>query len=192
MRECLIVGKPNVGKTLFFLNFAQYLGLRYLWPAGEPQLSLDRARRELVDDRPHRTRNLCRVVVRVPAGKGRKAAVLTDTTGLTDDINEDAAIRRAMAQTLRAIREAGLILHLVDVAAPPGSPGAPGVVDLEVAAFARHRGGYALLANKMDLPQAGEGLRRLCAAMAGDPVFPISARLGTGFPRVRAFVRRWL
>lgn len=193
MRECLIIGKPNAGKTLFFLNFAQYLGLRHLWlAAGGPSLPLDRARRELVDDRPHRTLDLNRVVVRVPAGKGRKSTVLTDTAGLGDDINADPAIRQAMARTLRAIREAELILHLVDVAALPGSVSAPGPVDREVAAFARHRGGYAVLANKMDLPEARDGLSRLGEVIPGEPVIPISARLGTGFPRVRAFVRRWL
>jgi predicted GTPase len=193
MRECLIVGKPNAGKTLFFINFAEYLGLRLLWPTGGgAPLSPCQARRLLVDDTPHRTRRLQRAAVRVASGLGSRAAVLVDSTGLTEGISPDAEVRQGMARTLQAMQRAQLVLHLVDAAARPGTPSAPGEVDREVAAFARGRAGYLLLANKVDLPEASQGLRHLAELLPDDALVPVSARLGKGFPQVRRMLARRL
>ncbi|MGI6604048.1 MAG: GTPase domain-containing protein [bacterium] len=128
MRDCLIVGKTHAGKTLFVLNFAQYLGLdnvdlTFKYPNGlieKKTYSIAKARRELVGPIPHTTRALQTVSIDLPVGKGVKRCFLTDTSGLIDHIHSDVEVRRAIAQTLGAIREADLILHLVDAAAVGG------------------------------------------------------------------------
>jgi len=65
-------------------------------------------------------------------------------------------------------------------------------VDYQVAQFAQMRGGYLLLANKMDLEGAQEGLARLRREFVGHPIAPISALHKQGFHEVKAFVGRHL
>lgn len=202
MKECLIVGKTHAGKTLFALNFAHYLGLSNLeitlkYPSGvvtTKTYSLTAARRELVGPAPHTTRALQSIVLDLPVGKGKKRCVFTDTSGLVDYIHTDVEVRRVIAQTLGAIREADLILHVVDTAAVGASdaPSALGEVDYQVAQFAQMRGGYAILANKMDLPGAPAGLGKLRQELPGHTIIPISALEKRGFREVKAFVQSCL
>ena len=202
MRDCLIVGKTHAGKTLFVLNFAQYLGLDnvdliFKYPNGlieKKTYSIAKARRELVGPIPHTTRALQTVSIDLPVGKGVKRCFLTDTSGLIDHIHSDVEVRRAIAQTLGAIREADLILHLVDAAAVGVSdaPTALGEVDYQVAQFAQVRGGYAILANKMDLPGAVSGLAKLKLELPGHRLFPISALYKRGFREVKSYVQHLL
>lgn len=200
MKRCLIIGRPNAGKTLFALHFAEYLGVSVAhiafaeaggrrWEAAYP---LPEATTSLTSSTPHHTRQLQSIALELPAGKGTKRFELVDTSGLVDGIHPDAAIRRAMAQTLAAVRDAAVILHVVDAAALGRSGGvdAIGEVDFQVAQFAQMRGGYLLLANKMDLAGADEGLARLRCEFVGHHIAPISALHKQGFDEVKAFVRR--
>jgi predicted GTPase len=190
MRECLIIGKPNAGKTLFFVNFARYLGVKHFRLDPEhPPLPARRAAEELVKATPHYTRQLVRVILPIASRDG-KIAVLTDSIGLSDHVLAAVEIRKAMAETLKAFWRAAIILHLVDVTAAAGSPAAPGPVDRELAEAARTKAGYALLANKMDLPGAREGLKFLGRLQLPGPVIPVSALAGFGFPEVRRFLLR--
>lgn len=190
MRECLIIGKPNTGKSLFFVNFARYLGVTHFRLGPEkPPLAAARAAEELVTPTPHHTRRLLRVILSTPSRNGQ-ITLLTDSTGLTDHALAAIEIRKAMVDTLRAFRRAAIILHLVDVTAAAGSPTAPGTVDRELAELARRKAGYALLANKMDLPGAREGLKSLGRLGLPGPVIPVSALEGSGFPEVRHFLLR--
>ena len=80
--ELLIVGKPNVGKTLLMINFAAYLGLRELHlevSEGDgvrrsQRLTTDRARRDLVSLYAPRRHNdgvlIARHVPRLRFGRG--------------------------------------------------------------------------------------------------------------------------
>src|SRR5690606_12334408 len=112
MKRCIIIGKTNVGKTLFAIQFAAFLGLRELTvtsksPDGETErrtYSIDEAVRELVSEGAHRTRSLQSITVELPVGKGVKRFELLDTSGLIEGIPSDVNIRRAMAQTLAAVR----------------------------------------------------------------------------------------
>lgn len=200
MRRCIIIGQPNVGKTLFALHFAQYLGMVRAriafaeaggkrWEAAYPVAD---ALTTLTSAEPHHTRQLQSLMLEFPAGKGTKRLELVDTSGLVDGIHPDAAIRRAMAQTLATVREAKIILHVIDAAAVGMNGGVKviGEVDYQVAHFAQMRGGYLLLANKMDLPGAEEGLNRLRREFVGHPIAPISALRKQGFREVKAFVWR--
>mgnify|MGYP001107131380 CR=1 FL=1 len=202
MKRCIVIGKTNVGKTLFTLQFADYLGVDALEitfeePTGERytrKYDLQAALKELSSAEPHQTRRLQSIRVELPVGKGVKRFDIIDTSGLMEGIHSDASVRRAMAQTLAAVRDADLILHLVDAsqAARSGVVRAVGEVDYQVAQFAQIRDGYLILANKVDLPGADRGLERLREEFTGHPVVAISALNRQGFKEVKRFVWRWI
>src|SRR5690606_4644564 len=107
------------------------------------RMTVEEAKERLSSDSPHETRCLQSIRLELPVGKGVKRFDIVDTSGLVDGIHGDAKIRRAMAQTLAAVRDADLILHLVD-AARAGEEGvlrAIGDVDYQVAQFAQIREG---------------------------------------------------
>ncbi|MGE5571879.1 MAG: GTPase [Bacteroidota bacterium] len=202
MKRCMVVGRPNVGKTLLVLSLAEHLKARtvdvtFTDPSGARQVrtyTVNAAIRELVGPRPHHTRCLQSIVVEVPTGKGRKVAEIVDSTGLVDYIHEDPQVRKAMAQTLQAIRHAQVILHVVDAstAGLDGSGPLASAVDRQIADFAGSRGGYFIVANKMDLPDAARGLTRLRRMFSGYAVLPVSAAERTGLREVKRHVLRSL
>jgi 50S ribosomal subunit-associated GTPase HflX len=199
VKEGLVVGKVGVGKTLFVLNFASYLGQSYAditmeYPSGQiktKQYNISSAKRQLVGVDPHTTRALQSMVIELPVTKGVRRCLITDSSGLIDHIHPDIGIRQAIAQTLSAIREADLIIHVVDSSqvGMQGAPSALGEVDYQVAQFAQMRGGYVILANKMDLPDADRGLERLREELPGHKIIPVSALNKRGFKEVATFVR---
>ncbi len=202
MKRCIVIGKTNVGKTLFTLQFADYLGINSLEvafeePSGERSVrtyDLKTAIKELSSSEPHQTRRLQSIRLELPVGKGVKRFDIIDTSGLMEGIHTDASVRRAMAQTLAAVRDADLILHLVDAsrAGEAGVLRAVGEVDYQVAQFAQIRDGYLILANKVDLPGAERGLERIKMEFSGHPVVAISALNRQGFREVKRFVWRWI
>lgn len=202
MKRCIVIGRTNVGKTLFTFQFADYLGIDSLVvtvedPSGRREVkryTVGDALGELSSAEPHQTRRLQSIRLELPVGKGAKRFDIVDTSGLMDGIHGDVSVRRAMAQTLAAVRSADLILHMVDAAkaAESGAVRAIGEVDYQVAQFAQVRDGYLILANKVDLPGADRGLERIRREFAGHPVLPISALDRRGFKEVKRFVWRWI
>ena len=200
VKECLVIGRPNVGKSLFVINFAEYLGFENIevkisFPNGFStvnQYSIPQARQELTGLGPHKTRCLQAIHLNIPARKGYKRVKITDTTGLMDTIHQDMEIRKAIAQTLGAIRQADIIIHMIDAHNPyaTSTPALLGEVDYQVAQFAQLRGRYCILANKMDLPGAREGLAQILQKLPGQYTVPISALHKRGFKEVRSFVLR--
>jgi hypothetical protein len=200
--RCLVIGKTNVGKSVFVLHFARYLGLSRLQvtcedPGGyryQRAYALDAAIRDLSGSSPHQTRCLQTITLELPVGKGVKRLELVDTSGLIEGIHADLQVRKAMAQTLANVRQAQIILHMVDAsqAAISGAIAAIGEVDYQVAQFAQMRGGYLVLANKMDLAGAAEGLELIRREFAGHIIIPISALHSEGFREVKRYVWRWL
>jgi 50S ribosomal subunit-associated GTPase HflX len=199
VKRCIIIGKPNAGKTVFTLNFAAYLGTAPLHLAVRQDKTtswktygLDEAIEQLTSPKPHRTLNLQELVVALPARKGVKRIQLIDTCGLVEGIPEQQDIRRAMAETLAAVRDAHLILHIIDASRvkAAGTVEALGEVDYQVAQFGQLRDGYLILANKIDLPEAKEGLELIAREFAGHQVMPISALYQQGFKAVKQFVQR--
>lgn len=203
MRQCLIVGQTNVGKTAFALSFAESLGLDkveivFTYPDGfatRQNYALSIARQELIGPTTHKTRCLQSMVLNLPAGKGVKQVTFTDTTGLSEGIHEEKEVRRAIAQTLQQVRDANLILHIID-AAQVGRQGESEQilteVDRQIASFAQSRGIYVLLANKMDQSSAPLGLNRIRVLFPNQQIIPISALNRTGLKEVRAIVARHL
>ncbi|MCL6548866.1 MAG: 50S ribosome-binding GTPase, partial [Alicyclobacillus sp.] len=146
MKRSLIIGRTNVGKTLFCINFAHYIGIRELrWMLEQAdgrtehrRMTLAEARAALSDPVAHRTRSLQSIVLDIPRGKGSRPLLLTDTTGLTDGIHPDSAVREAMAQTLKAMLDANLILHMVDADALGRAAQAAGRTSAEEPDLAGH------------------------------------------------------
>jgi GTPase SAR1 family protein len=199
MNQCLIVGQTNVGKTLFCVNFAEYLGASRLEIAfsdssgGVVKKKYDpvTARSELAGLGTHKTRCLQSFVVGLPYGKGVKRLQLTDTAGLVDGIHGDPAIRESIAQTIAAIRETPYVLHIVDLTRVAVS-GALDELDRQIYRLGSHKNGYVLLANKMDLPAAKDGLYRLRKTLRGSRLIPVSALYRQGFREVKEYVWRWV
>ncbi|ADL07942.1 GTPase [Thermosediminibacter oceani] len=146
--------------------------------------------RQLVDGIPHKTLNLQTVTVELPVGKGKKKIQLIDTTGLIDGIHNREEVRKAMSQTLSAILDSDVVLHIIDGSAVNRKDllSSPSDVDYQIAKFAQSKKGYAILVNKMDLPEAKEGLKSIEREFHGNLIIPISALFKRGFKEVKTFV----
>lgn len=199
--DALVIGKPNAGKSLFVVNFAAYLGLKDIrlemidrdGVQRHQRLPLDRARRQLVSRVAHKTGTVQSIEIDLAYGKTRRTLTMTDTVGIGEGIHQETAIRRAMAETLDQLGRSQLVLHLVDASAiGSGRIEAVGPVDDEIARYASLMGPYAILANKLDVPGAGDGLQRVRDRYRGLPVIGISALTRRGFREVKAFVFRHL
>lgn len=208
MNHSVVVGKANVGKTLFCVRFAQFVGVRELtwWvehtDGSTEQIRMSPARAEhvLSGGVPHSTRSLQSICLDFARGKGSRQFLLTDTTGLIDGIHPDAQLRAAMGQTLKAILDADAVLHVVDAAeigsreqtGEDGEPASRGWSELDdqIARIGAEKRGYLILANKMDLPQAKEGYRMLSKRFTRHRVIPISALYSSGFREVKQHVWR--
>jgi len=197
LRDCVIIGKPNVGKTLFLINFAEYIGATAVQfarsPSGaayEATYSFERARAGLVGPNPHTTTSVSPAILRIRVGKGVRDFYMTDTTGICEGIHDDPTIRCGMAESLRRLRFCDIILHMTDAsrAAESGEPESLGEVDLQIARFGTSKLGYAMLANKMDVPGAETGLLYIRRLFPSSRVIPTSAVSGRGFREVRAFI----
>lgn len=198
MKKCIIIGKTNVGKTMFLINFAEYLGLKYIdfkftnfaGICKNRRLDCKKARTILISNDYHKTRCIQSITLNVPLGKGKKKIEFIDTTGLVDDIHPNVDIRKAISQTLAMIRDSDIILHILDasVAGNKDLPKAIGEVDYQIAQFAQLKSGYAILANKIDLPDAELGVRNIKSEFQGNLVIPISALYKKGFREVKTFV----
>lgn len=210
MRRSVVIGKTNVGKTLFCVRFAQFVGVREMtWlvertdgRTEQVRMTPKAAEQALSGVPPHRTRCLQSLCLDFARGKGTRQMLLTDTTGLVDGIHPESAIRMAMAQTLKAIMEADVILHIVDAAKiGRGDPaeanradadGATGWSELDdqIAQLGTKKPGYLILANKMDLAFAKAGCRSLQKRFSKHRVVPISALHRSGFREVKQHVWR--
>jgi tRNA U34 5-carboxymethylaminomethyl modifying GTPase MnmE/TrmE len=199
MNECILVGQPNAGKTLFALHFVEFLGMRSLDVTflasdgllGCKHYKVDQAIRELSGMERHKTKELQTMALQIPVGKSIRQIKLIDSCGLSDGIHPDAVIRRAMAQTLSVMRYAKLILHIIDVSLYIKFKNIS-EIDQQIAQYGRVKGGYAVIANKIDLPNAKEGLSFLADIFPGQTIFPISALHKKGFKEVKALVCRYL
>jgi predicted GTPase len=186
--SAMIVGRPNAGKTLFVLNFAEFLGARE-WCLQRAGDSAGPAQRQaLVSPHPHTTRTVQVLPVTFRLGKRRITLQLVDTAGLSDGIHADPAVRGAQALTIQRLLDAPVILHMFDASVT----NALEQVDREIERFASGAGIYAVIANKMDLPGAHDGLARLRSFFPGRPLFPVSALRRQGFREVMGFVARSL
>jgi predicted GTPase len=198
MQECVIIGRPNSGKTVFALQFASFLGARSVdITARSPDnmltcrhYTLKDAQKDLCSMALHKTRMIQSIVIKMAIGKAEVAFKLTDTCGLTETIHPEPAIRCGMAQTLGLMRTANLILHMIDVSQVTAAYNTEETIDHELYHYGLTRKFYMILANKMDLPTAKEGLTRLKSAFPSAFVLPISALHNHGLGEVKSYVAR--
>ena len=126
MRVVLIVGQSNVGKTLLMIRLAERFGIRTLKLETNECRPLDRtlaadlrmgkAVEVLTGSALNQTRSLQSVLLPGSVRRGLRLyrLRLVDSVGLSDRIHPDAQIRRGMADTLRELSRASLVLHVVD------------------------------------------------------------------------------
>lgn len=120
--------------------------------------------------------------------------VLADIPGLIEGASEGSGLGHSF---LRHIERTRMLLHVVDVS---GIEGRDPIEDFET--ICKELRQYSdvlaqlpqmIVANKMDLPSAGEHIEKLekYAEEKGIPVFPVSAATVNGFePMLRAVVKR--
>lgn len=199
MREFIIVGAPNCGKTLFTLNFAAFLGSKgidVLYRSYDglitcKHFSLEDARRELCSAMQHKTKCLQSLVLKLPFGKTAVNFKLTDTCGLTSEIHSDKEIRRGMAQTLNFLRSADFVFHIVDLSLAGGDMiKSSNNIDMEIYNYGTVRANYVLLANKFDLQSARANIGKISVVYPNANIIPISALHSQGFKEVKAYVAR--
>ena len=195
MRQCLVIGLPNVGKTLLSLRLAALAGgpaafVAHELPDGERgarRLPWAAAQAELVGERAHTTLGLQTFGLGTAVG-ARAACLLHDSTGLAEDAAGDAWVRAGMARTLARLAEADAVLHVID--ASRAAAGGLSTIDERVAEVARAREvPYLLALNKIDLDP---GLLSLQAPAHGrrTAVAPVSALTGSGVEGIWRFVLR--
>ncbi|QEK12172.1 GTP-binding protein HSR1 [Crassaminicella thermophila] len=202
MRNCLVIGKPNAGKTLFILNFAEYLGFKNIEiksikndeKVEVKKYSTEEAKRILSSSVPYKTTCLQSIEIEIPILKGRKIIKIIDSSGLIDGIHKDVKIRRAMGQTLGALRESDIILHIIDISKLNYNNviESIGEVDYQLIKYGAIKEGYAILGNKIDLLERKTPIIQLQKEFSDHYIIPISALLKRGFGEVKSYVSRRL
>ena len=199
MREFIIVGRPNSGKTMFALKFAAYLGSKTVDVTFRSydglitcrHFSIEEAKKQLCGMTLHKTRSLQSLILKMSLGKTIVNFKITDTCGIGEKIHHDETIRRGMAQTLSLLRCADFIFHIVDVAGITKEYLTnPSTIDREIYNYGLVRNGYIILANKIDLPSAQENMTKLAYLFPKATALPVSALLSQGFKEVKACVAR--
>lgn len=200
--EALVIGKPNVGKSLFVINFAAYLGAKDVRLQGvdtkgavskKTFLSLEEARHKLVSPKPHKTLGLHTVGIDVVIGRQRKTLWILDSVGISEGIHHQSEIRQAMAATLARLGNVDLIIHVIDLTGIGAKMiESPGPVDDEIFHYARRLAPYLVIANKIDKPGAMDHLASIRERFKGSPVIGVSALTRRGFKEVKGLTLRYL
>jgi len=199
MKNCIIIGKPNVGKTSFFLALAEYLGVTQCkieitdiyGKVIMKNISVSFARKYFVSMHPFKTKSVFKIQLDIPVYKGYEQLILVDTAGVTDGINKEEEIRKSMAQTLKELSEAKIILHMLDSQYIYNKK-ETGIseIDYQINEFGSQQGCYCILVNKMDKDHSQIGLDIVKGTFKENYIIPISTVNRTGFREVKAFVGR--
>lgn len=199
MKKCLVTGMPNVGKTCFVINFAEYMGVKELkfhvrQRAGYTAInsySLSEARKKLISAKENTTKEVQLIKLEINKGKTIRELQLIDSCGLSDGIHPDEEVRLAMARTLRLIRDTEFILHIIDIKNIKNDKKGKDIllpVDRLILDYASMEKKYAILANKMDLSFAEMNLKILKKNIKDIIIIPISALYKEGFKEVKKMV----
>ncbi len=199
MKKCLIIGKANVGKTLFLIHFANYLGIETLHikhsvlddTMQRKLYTLKDAVESLVSHTPFKTKGLQSIELELPTLKGHIKLEYIDSSGLIDGIHGDRIIRRGIVKTLDAIRQSDIILHVIDITSyglrHADVISSFGKTDLQLTQYGISHQGYAILANKIDLLENKSKLAHLQGDYPHHTVIPVSALTSQGFNEVKAY-----
>lgn len=161
--DLVLAGQPGSGKTLLWERLGRMAGARpeAVMPGAPPEVRSWTATRG--------------------QGPWRRRVSVVDTPGLTDRAHPDPARRRAQALALERIAAAAGLLHVVD-ASRAGQEGEEALagVDQALSLLGARRGGYAVVATKMDLPWAATGLVLVRRCLQPGILVPVSALTGQG------------
>jgi hypothetical protein len=191
-KNIAVVGAAKEGKTLFCINFAEFMGARSLCytersPSGIGRgvVSPATARELMVDPGPR-----CNGVVRSFAvnllQRQPQRLALVDTASLKEQSPLPHAERKKLVATLQALREADIILHLLDLACND-----PARIDFSSEAnrflssyCLRHGKQYLVIGTKCDLLNGRKGMIRHFFSPDSKPLF-ISSTTREGFAQLR-------
>lgn len=192
--KILIVGKPNVGKTLFIIQmvkkykvdnltytFIHHNGHRY-----KKRLSLEEGIKLLVSNKANHTLNIHDFSIPIKKGKGKVEISLMDTCGILPIIHHLDHIREGMAQTLQQFKQANAIFHMID----SSSYVSDNLIDQEIYEFGLQQSNYLILANKIDLDSGQWSIPRIRNDYSKAIVLPVSAKNGEGLEEVMRYVNR--
>ena len=201
MTDCMVVGRPNVGKTCFVLNFAEYMGLKKLklhlrQTAGYTTIKnykIEDAREELVSDKMNFTDNLQFVKLKIPVGKIEKDVKIIDSCGLKNGIHPDQKIRKAMAATIRNLTNSNLILHIIDVSSIDiNDEKLLSPIDKMILNYSSLNNNYAILINKIDIPEYKSNIDIIKNQYSSIYMIAISALYKKGFKEVKKLVLKYV
>lgn len=203
MTDCLVTGMPNVGKTCFVINFAEYMGLKELkfhvrQTAGYTSVnsySPSEARNKLVSISENSTRIIQIIKLEIPKGKNIKELQILDSCGLSEGIHPEEDVRLAMAKTLRLIRESNCVLHMIDAAKLNMDNIERGIllpIDRLIFDYASLEKNYAILANKIDLLESEDIINILKEKLKDTIIIPLSAIYQKGFNTVKNLVLNYV
>ncbi|AFS78531.1 HSR1-like GTP-binding protein [Gottschalkia acidurici 9a] len=202
MKNAIIIGKTNVGKSLFLVNFAEYLGYEKVYitieyPDGKKlnkQMSTELAKKYLSSSKDYKTRALQSLDIKLPVYKGKKEIKVVDSSGLADGIHPDISVRNSMIQTLEMLFSSDIIIHIVDVTDYLDSNNLwnNNIIDRQLADYGIPKYKYLLLANKIDLDENEDGLNNLSKFFPKVKIIPVSALYKKGFKEVKDFVFKYI
>ncbi|WP_041643931.1 GTPase domain-containing protein [Mahella australiensis] len=188
MKTCVLIGKPNVGKTLLLLNLAKFLGnktikLHFINADGNSMAKvydIEVAKHYLCNRQPFSTMGIQWARINV----GRQYIELVDTTGLTNDMPEAIDLRSAMAQTIIFIKNASILLHVVDASALSSQTLPIDDIDTVLSDTFGRNDNYLMLVNKIDMMDRTDGLSNKVTQafnVSDDKIIYVSALNKTGF-----------
>lgn len=185
-----VVGAARTGKTLFCINFAEYLGARSLsytetGSSGRGRGTLSpAAARDLMVNRRRRSGGLLRTfavhLLQRPGGR----IALIDTVSLKDKVPLPPFERPRLLLTLQALQGAETVLQMVDLScSDPARREFDDALGRSLAEYCRRRGKFFLTAgSKVDLLERPPLKER--SGVPGKVIF-ISSLTGAGFPRLQ-------
>lgn len=197
MKKLIIIGKTNAGKTLFMINFAEYIGLKKIYIKQEfyngkklnKEMSTDMARRYLSSSDEYKTQCIQSINIEIPVYKGKKEINIIDSSGLIDGIHPDLNIRKGIIQTLEELKNTDIIIHILDISLLVENDYIS-EIDRQIIEYGSNKSGYLLIANKIDLDKNNVGIEKLKLIYSKQHIVPISALYKKGFNEVKSFVLR--
>ena len=195
----MLIGKPNVGKTSFFISFAEFLGLQHCkisfrnfdGQVERRRYSTEMACKYLVSNTPYKTKGVQEMRLELPVYEGIKKMRFIDTVGLIDGDHPLPEIRNSMISALQSLNEVTTVLHIIDASAVEENLiNSISNIDDQINEFGRMKGGYCILANKMDLHESSKGLECIRNKYNNTYIIPISTVSRLGFKEVKAYVAR--
>ncbi|MFW5991757.1 MAG: GTPase [Halanaerobiaceae bacterium] len=201
MTDCLVTGMPNVGKTCFVINFAEYMGLKKLKlhiqsKVGYTSISTyspDEAKKRLISPESSYTRTVQSVKLEIPHGKTFKELEIIDSCGLCEGIHPDQKIRMAMIRTIKLIKKCDFIIHIIDITKiQPDRKDILPQVDRLIMDYASVQKDYSILVNKIDLSYARHNMEKIKKQFSNIIIIPISALYWQGFKEVKKMVLKYV